>query len=242
LNSLLIVDLGRTRYADAWALQKQLWQMRADQKISDLFLLTEHNHVYTLGKSGDDNHVLASEEELRASDTDFFHIDRGGDVTYHGPGQIVGYPILDLQQYKPDIHWYLRNIEEMIIRSLADFKIQAGREEGMTGVWVDGEKIAAIGVKVSKWITMHGFALNVNTDLSRFGRIIPCGIFHKGVTSMQKIFGRTISMEEIHPVIIKNFCRVFDCEQKQIAKTELEFLMEQEIQRSSVETIGKMLK
>jgi lipoate-protein ligase B len=242
LNSLLVADIGRTRYADSWTLQKQLWQLRVDCKIDDVLLLTEHEHVFTLGKSGDDNHVLASAEELRVSDTEIFHVDRGGDVTYHGPGQIVGYPILDLKQYNPDIHLYLRNIEEVIIRSLADFQIYAGREEGMTGVWVDGEKIAAIGVKVSKWITMHGFALNVNTDLNRFERIIPCGIFHKGVASMQKILGRFIPLEAVHSVLVKNFCRLFDCEYKQISKEELFSIVKQNCSDASVVFADSVIK
>jgi lipoate-protein ligase B len=228
------VNIGRTHYADAWVLQKQLWRLRAERTIDDVFLLTEHEHVYTLGKSGDDNHVLASLEELRANDAELFHIDRGGDVTYHGPGQIVGYPILDLNHYKPDIHLYLRNIEEVIIRSLAEFQIHAGREEGMTGVWVEGEKIAAIGIKVSKWITMHGFALNVNTDLNRFERIIPCGIFHKGVTSMQKILRHTVLLEEVHSIIIKNFCDVFGCEQQQISRKEIQNILNRNISNESI--------
>jgi lipoyl(octanoyl) transferase len=242
LNSLLVADIGRTRYADAWALQKQLWQMRVDRKIEDVLLLTEHEHVFTLGKSGDDNHVLASAAELRANDTELFHIDRGGDVTYHGPGQIVGYPILDLNQYKPDIHLYLSNIEEVIILSLVDFGIHAGREDGMTGVWVDGEKIAAIGVKVSKWITMHGFALNVNTDLTRFERIIPCGIFHKGVTSLQKNLGHSIPLEEVYPSLVKSFCHVFGCEYKQISKEELQNIVERTISDESIVSVGSALQ
>lgn len=241
MNSLLVADIGRTRYADAWALQKQLWQLRVDRKIEDVLLLTEHEHVYTLGKSGDDNHVIASAGELRASDTEIFHIDRGGDVTYHGPGQIVGYPILDLNQYKPDIHLYLRNIEKVIILSLADYGIHAGREEGLTGVWVDGEKIAAIGVKVSKWITMHGFALNVNTDLNRFERIIPCGIFHKGVTSIQKILGHSIPLEEVHSLLVKNFCDVFGCEQKHTSKNELQSLIDKEFQNEPTISVGSVM-
>jgi lipoate-protein ligase B len=178
---LFVSKLGRTRYADAWDLQRRLFDLRHDGLIDDVLLFTEHEHVYTIGKGGDANHLLASEEELLADGTEVFRIDRGGDITYHGPGQVVGYPIIDLNRYGPDIHRYLRSLEEAIILTLEQFGIEGGREEGMTGVWVGGEKIAAIGVKVSKWITMHGFALNVNTDLGKFERIIPCGIFHKEI-------------------------------------------------------------
>jgi lipoyl(octanoyl) transferase len=222
LHSLLVSNIGRTRYADAWALQQRLWQLRHSGMIGDVLLINEHEHVYTLGKSSDENHLLASDEELKSAGTDIFRIDRGGDVTYHGPGQIVGYSILDLHNYFLDIHRYLRSIEEVLIRVLASFGVKAGREEGMTGVWVEGEKIAAIGVKVSRWITMHGFALNVNTDLSRFNRIIPCGIFHKGVTSMEKIAGRTFELDSVEKVLIDSFSEVFGCSVRQISFIELE--------------------
>ena len=208
---LLISNIGRTRYADAWNLQQEVWKRRQSNDIQDILLLTEHEHVYTLGKSTDDNHLLASEEELKTSGTDVFHIDRGGDITYHGPGQIVGYPIIDLNNYFLDIHRYLRSLEEVIIRTLATFGIQAGREKDMTGVWVNNEKIAALGVKVSRWVTMHGFALNVNTDLSKFDRIIPCGIFHKGVTSMQRELGHDVSIEPVQKALVDSFGAVFGC-------------------------------
>ncbi|MEX1276966.1 MAG: lipoyl(octanoyl) transferase LipB, partial [Bacteroidota bacterium] len=177
-----------------------------------LLLFTEHEHVFTIGKGGDQDHLLASEQELRAGGVDVFRIDRGGDITYHGPGQIVGYPIIDLNRYFPDIHRYLRCLEEVIILALAEFDIEADREEGLTGVWVKGEKIAALGVRVSKWITMHGFALNVNTDLTKFDRIIPCGIFHKGVTSMQQVLGREVSLNEVQATLTQAFGVVFGCE------------------------------
>ena len=204
-----VTNIGRTRYAEAWELQRRLCELRHFGMIGDVMLLTEHEPVYTLGKGADANHLLASDDELKIGGTEVFHIDRGGDVTYHGPGQIVGYPILDLSQYKADIHWYLRSLEEMIILALEEYDIDAGREEGMTGVWVKGEKIAAIGVKVSRWITMHGFALNVNTDLKGFERIIPCGIFHKGVTSMEKILGERIPTESVHETLRQSFGVVF---------------------------------
>jgi lipoate-protein ligase B len=207
-KSILVSNLGRTRYADTWDLQHRLHALRQHGQIEDLLLFTEHNHVYTIGKGGDDNHLLASEDELVKDGTEVFHIDRGGDITYHGPGQLVGYPIIDLNQH-PDIHAYLRQLEEVLIITLKAFGIAAYREEGLTGVWTGGEKIAAIGVKVSRWVTMHGFALNVNTDLQKFARIIPCGIFHKGVTSMQRVSGGEIPLEVVAAKLTESFASVF---------------------------------
>jgi lipoate-protein ligase B len=154
-----------------------------------------------------------------------FHIDRGGDITYHGPGQLVGYPILDLNTYGTDIHRYLRNLEEVLIRALKDFGIEGDREEGMTGVWVKSEKIAAFGVKVSRWITMHGFALNVNADLSKFGRIIPCGIFHKGVTSMERLLGEAVSMEDVARSVCEAFEQVFECRTVSMTSDQLRAIL-----------------
>jgi lipoyl(octanoyl) transferase len=202
-------------------LQKRILALRQSTALEDILLLTEHEHVYTFGKGSDDNHLLASEEELKAGGTDVFHIDRGGDVTYHGPGQIVGYPILDLNNYFLDVHRYLRSIEEVIIQTLVKFGISAGREKEMTGVWVQGEKIAAIGVKVSRWVTMHGFALNVNTDLAKFNRIIPCGIFHKGVTSMQRVLNREVSIQSVQKALVQSFADVFGSQPRWIKKEEL---------------------
>lgn len=208
---LTVCDIGRTRYADAWSLQHEIFERRLHGEVNDVLLYTEHEHVYTLGKGGDENHLLAGDDELREKGVDVFRIDRGGDVTYHGPGQLVGYPILNLTAYGADIHRYLRNLEEAMIRSLADFGIQGAREEGMTGVWVKGEKIAAIGVKVSRWVTMHGFALNVNTDLSMFHRIIPCGIFHKGVTSVGALLGESVPLTQVEESLTHHFGEVFGC-------------------------------
>jgi lipoyl(octanoyl) transferase len=221
LIPLLVSNIGRTRYAEAWTLQQEIWKLRQANALQDILLLTEHDHVYTLGKSTDDNHLLASQEELKASGTDVFHIDRGGDITYHGPGQIVGYPIIDLNNYFLDIHRYLRSLEEVIIRALDAFGIVAGREKDMTGVWVNDEKIAAIGVKVSRWVTMHGFALNVNTDISRFDRIIPCGIFHKGVTSMQRAMSHDVNIESVREALVKSFTDVFGCQPAWIDRDQL---------------------
>jgi lipoyl(octanoyl) transferase len=235
LIPLLVSNIGLTRYADAWRLQQELWTLRNENAVQDILLLTEHEHVYTLGKSTDGNHLLASEEELKNSGTDVFRIDRGGDITYHGPGQIVGYPIVDLNNYFLDIHRYLRSLEEVLIRMLSTFGITAGREKELTGVWVNGEKIAAIGVKVSRWVTMHGFALNVNTDLSKFDRIIPCGIFHKGVTSMQRLLGQEVSMKSVQQTIVESFAAVFGCESSWIEKNTLDVKMAEFSSRSKRE-------
>jgi lipoyl(octanoyl) transferase len=221
VNLVTVSNIGRTRYADAWRFQQRVWQLRHTGKIGDVLLFTEHEHVYTIGKGGDADHLLASGNELKQSGVDFVEIDRGGDVTYHGPGQIVGYPILDLNNYFRDLHRYLRSLEETLIIALREYGIEGTREEGYTGVWVKGEKIAAIGVKASRWVTMHGFALNVNTDLSKFERIIPCGIFHKGVTSMNLLLRRTVPLEGVHDHIVEAFRSVFGCTTRIASSDEL---------------------
>ena len=235
---LLVSNINRTRYLDAWTFQQKICELRQSGTISDVLLLTEHENVFTLGKASNANHILASEAELKATGTDVFQIDRGGDVTYHGPGQIVAYPILDLNNYSLDIHWYLRSLEEVIIQALSKFHIAANREKEMTGVWVGGEKIAAIGVKVSRWVTMHGFALNVNTDLTKFDRIIPCGIFHKGVTSMKKILLHEIELEDVRAALINSFADIFKCHivpiEKDILNSMIMNLSTQEIKAKGV--------
>ncbi len=208
-RELTIVQLGRTRYGQAWEVQRSYFERRVAGFAADTLLLTEHEHVYTLGTSSDDQHLLASTDELRALGADVHHVDRGGDITYHGPGQIVGYPVIHLGDAGFDAHGYLRSLEEVIIRSLSRFGIRSTRDSGLTGVWVGSEKIAAIGIKVSHWVTMHGFALNVNTDLGYFGRIIPCGIFHKGVTSMEHILGHPIPMDDVTAELVRNFRDIF---------------------------------
>jgi len=209
MREIKVIHLGRTNYQSAWDLQRKLFDLRIGSKIPDVLLLTEHNHVYTFGKSSDDNHLLATEHELNARGAEVYHIDRGGDITYHGPGQLVGYPILDLNNYGPDIHRYLRSIEEAIIRTLAGYGVSAHRDNSFTGVWVDNDKIAAIGIKVSRWVTMHGFACNINTDLSYFDRIIPCGIFHRGVTSMERLLHARVAVDEVSKILTKHFSEVF---------------------------------
>ena len=207
-----VVDLGLTSYRAAWELQREVFGLRLDGKIPDVLLLNQHNHVYTLGRNADPDHLLAAEGELSEGGIEVCLTDRGGDITYHGPGQIVGYPIIDLSAYYRDVHRYLRDLEEVLIRTLAGYGLSARRDGDFTGVWVGSEKIAAIGIKVSRWVTMHGFALNVNTDLSYFERIIPCGIFHRGVTSMQERLGCELPLSAVSGEIAHHFSAVFGVE------------------------------
>jgi lipoyl(octanoyl) transferase len=213
-------DLGKQNYKEVWDFQESLLQSVVNQKIAkrtnadlvpdNYFFFVEHSPVFTLGKSGFPENLLVSESELEERKVEFFKSNRGGDITFHGPGQLVGYPILDLDQFYTDIHRYLREIEEVIIKTIAEFGIQnGGRKEGLTGVWVGEEKICAIGVRASRWVTMHGFALNVNTNLQYFDWIVPCGIQDKGVTSMEKILGKSIDMEEVKTVLRVNFEKIF---------------------------------
>ena len=204
-----LIKAGRLDYQTAWDLQRELYQQRLAGEIEDTFLLTEHPHTYTLGKSGQEENLVAEESFLNQQGIEVFRIDRGGDITYHGPGQIVGYPILDLHNHYLDVHRFLRDLEEVIIQTLAEYKIKAGRVEDLTGVWVDGAKVAAIGVKVTRWITMHGFAFNVNTDLSYFENIVPCGITDRPVTSMEKLLGSELDFEEVQNKICEKFQEVF---------------------------------
>lgn len=203
------VDLGTFHYGRAWDLQGGLVRARLAGEVPDLLLFVEHPHVYTLGRAGDDRNVLWDEAVLARRGVDIYHVDRGGDVTYHGPGQAVGYPIIALRQHGLDAHRYLRDLEEVIIRALADFGISSGRAPGMTGVWVNNAKIAAIGVKFTRAVTSHGFALNVNTDLSYFNGIIPCGLTNRNVTSMQELLGRAVDMPAVHAALQRHFADVF---------------------------------
>lgn len=174
--------------------------------------MTEHYNTYTIGKSGGEGHLLASDDELRDGNVTVFKTDRGGDITYHGPGQIVCYPIISLDNYYHDAHRYLRDLEEVVIRTLQYYGVMAHRDPEYTGAWVGSEKICAIGVKISRWVTMHGFAFNVNTDLSYFGRIIPCGIFHKGVTSLSEQMGKAVNITETKQIIAEKFGEVFQAQ------------------------------
>jgi lipoate-protein ligase B len=209
MKPLNVIDLGETEYVGCWELQRELHRRRRKGLLADTLLLTTHPHVYTIGKGGDDNHLLAGAGELRASGMDIVHTDRGGDITYHGPGQLVAYPILDLKDHGADVHRYLRDLEEVVVGAIAEHGLKGEREAGYTGVWVAGEKIAAIGVRVSGWVTMHGFALNVFTDLDYFRGIIPCGITHLGVTSMQRCLGTLVPMDAVADSAVRHFERVF---------------------------------
>jgi len=222
-----LYDLGKASYQPTWDLQHKVQQRiigekRAEQKNefngirkNDAFLFVEHPHVYTLGKSGAEENMLRSMAELLKLDAEFVKIDRGGDITYHGPGQIVGYPILDLDRHFTDIHKYLRYLEEVIIKVCADYGFEAGRIDGLTGVWIGEEKISAMGIRCSRWVTMHGFAFNVNTDLSYFGNIVPCGIQDKTVTSLQKLTGSEMDIAEVKQRIVFHFEDVFNVQIKE---------------------------
>jgi lipoyl(octanoyl) transferase len=203
--------LGRVGYQEGLDLQQQLVDQRKAGLIADQLLLLEHPAVITLGvKTRDDrSHVRATPEALAAAGVALFETGRGGDVTYHGPGQLVGYPIIDLNPYRRDVHRYVRDLEEVLIRAVASFGITAGRVPGLTGIWVGDEKLAAIGVRISRWVTSHGFALNVNTDLSQFDLIVPCGITDKGVTSMARLLSRVVSMAEVEDAVVAAFGQVF---------------------------------
>ena len=203
-------DLGRMRWAEAYALQQELSEQRKRQEIPDQLLLVEHPHVVTMGRNGHMENLMAGEEILARTGIDFHHTNRGGDVTYHGPGQLVGYPILDLNDWKRDVHAYVRAVEDVIIQTIGQFGLQGGRVEGATGVWVDGAKICAIGVHISRWVTSHGFALNVETDLQYFQYIIPCGLTLP-VTSMRAL-GVSASMAEVKLALRQQFAKVFGYE------------------------------
>jgi lipoyl(octanoyl) transferase len=197
-------------YATGLALQQERIAQRKAGMISDALLLLEHPHVYTLGRNARRENVLVSPQFLRSRGAEVFETDRGGDVTYHGPGQLVGYPIIDLAQHRRDIAWYMRSLEEVLIRVAADYGIEAERLPGAAGVWVGNKKLAAMGVHISRWVTSHGFALNVNTDLSYFQWIVPCGLSDKGVTSLSKLLGHETAMNQAAERVIEHFGGVFD--------------------------------
>jgi lipoyl(octanoyl) transferase len=205
--------LGLVPYAEALELQKRLVDERRSGEISDQLLLLQHPPVITLGVRTRHarTNVLATPEALVSAGVELFETGRGGDVTYHGPGQLVGYPIISLKPDRCDVHRYVRDIEEVMIRTAAAFGVTAGRVAGLTGIWVGDEKLGAIGVRIAKWITSHGFAFNVTTDLARFGLIVPCGIADKGVTSLEKLVGRTVSMSDVEAAAAAAFADVFEC-------------------------------
>ena len=244
MNRCLIVELGRIGYAEAWALQKRMVAARKAGAIEDVLLLCEHPHVITLGRNGKREHLLASEELLRERGVELHPTDRGGDITYHGPGQIVGYPILNLARgdreavngtIRRDVVWYVRTLEEAMIRATAELGLAAGREAGKTGVWVtsgkkeawtpreeeQSEKLAAIGVHISRWVTSHGFAYNVATDLRYFDLIVPCGIAGRQATSLEKLLGRSVERAEIVPRLVRHFGELFGLETQAATREEL---------------------
>ncbi|EDM43623.1 lipoyltransferase [unidentified eubacterium SCB49] len=228
-KQIQLQDLGLKDYKETWEYQEELFQSVLDTKIKNRredtelptqnhFLFVEHPHVYTLGKSGDISNLLISEERLAQINATYYKINRGGDITYHGPGQIVGYPILDLENFFTDIHKYLRFLEEMVILTLAEYGLKAARSEGETGVWLDvgtpfARKICALGVRASRWVTMHGFALNVNADLGYFDNMIPCGIKGKAVASLNVELGKeVVDLEEVKGKLLKHFTALFEAE------------------------------
>jgi len=211
----VVEQLGTVDYASGLALQHERVAARKAGAIPDTLLLLEHPHVYTLGRNAHRENVLVSPEFLRSRGAEVFETDRGGDVTYHGPGQLVGYPILDMTQHRRDIAWFMRSLEEVFIRAAADYGFEAGRVAGATGVWVGNEKLVAMGVHISRWVTSHGFAFNVNTDLRYFDWIVPCGLRDKGVTSIERLSGRPGDMNVARERVVEHFGSVFDFEIEQ---------------------------
>jgi len=201
--------LGLVSYDDGLRLQERSVERLRSGDAPEQLLLLEHPHVFTLGRGADSSNILADQQQLQSNSVEVHETGRGGDVTYHGPGQLVGYPIINLKPDRCDVHRYVRDIEEVLIRTIAEFGVTGTRIAGLTGVWVGNEKIGAIGVRIARWITSHGFALNVNTDLSYFKMIVPCGITDKGVTSLSRLVGRSIDTREVSQTTAVNFGRVF---------------------------------
>ena len=204
-SGIFVKDLGIRSYQEVWDLQKDFQKKRIEKRLDDTLILVEHEPVYTLGKNANKNHLLQS----RDRSVNVFDIERGGDITFHGPGQLVGYPIIDLSYYRRSVSWYMRRLEQLAIDVLKDFGINASRIKGLTGVWVGEEKIAAQGVRISRWVTMHGFSLNVNPDLSFYDGIIPCGIFDHGITSMEELLGSAQDMDDVKVMVVEKFNNLF---------------------------------
>jgi lipoate-protein ligase B len=220
-----VVELGLAPYAAACDLQRRLVAARKAGAVPDVLLLCEHPHVITLGRSGNREHLRASDHLLRQMNVELHTADRGGDITYHGPGQLVGYPILNLAEIRRDVVWYVRQLEEAMIRATADFGVAARRVEGRTGIWVDQpageEKLAAIGVHISRWVTSHGFAFNAATDLRYFDLIVPCGIADRRPTSLERLLGRAVTVRDVAPRIVARFGEVFELSMHPVAPAEL---------------------
>ena len=226
LRKLVYCDLGLIDYKDAWDIQKSIHQLRVENKIDDVFFLLEHPHTYTFGKTADKENLVGDKKYLNENKISVYDIDRGGDITYHGPGQIVGYPIISLTDWQQDTHKYLRAIEEVILKVCKEYALKGSRVDKYTGVWIDDRKICAIGIKVSRWITMHGFAFNVNTDLKLFKGIIPCGITDKDVTSLNRELNTEIPINEVKEKIIHHFNEIFRFDQIEFkSKEELKSLI-----------------
>ncbi|MEI2758244.1 MAG: lipoyl(octanoyl) transferase LipB [Bacteroidia bacterium] len=239
MQEILYADLGSSDYKQTWDFQEQLLQQIMQLKLEGrnqgfgdhaptphYLLFCEHPHVFTLGKSGKPEHLLSNEQQLKNAHATYYKINRGGDITYHGPGQVVGYPILNLDLFFNDIHRYMRFLEEVIIRTLNEYGIVGSRIEKLTGVWIDAgkpsaRKICAFGVRCSRWITMHGWALNVNTQLDYFNHIVPCGISDKAVTSMEKELGKNMNLDEVKSILLKHFSEVFNASIKNVGKEKL---------------------
>jgi lipoyl(octanoyl) transferase len=207
---LTYCDLGFIDYKESWELQQEIHSKRVSGEVDDFLFLLEHPNTYTLGKTAHKENLIGSDDYLKKNQISVYDIDRGGDITYHGPGQIVGYPIIDLNNWFKDTHKYLRALEEVIIKTCGDYGLNSERNSKHTGVWIGDRKIAAIGIKVSRWVTMHGFAFNVNTDLNLFNGIIPCGIQDKSVTSMKQELNREVSIQEVKEKLLKNFTELFE--------------------------------
>lgn len=239
MQEILYADLGSSDYKQTWDFQEQLLQQIMQLKLEGrnqgfgdhaptphYLLFCEHPHVFTLGKSGKPEHLLSNEQQLKNAHATYYKINRGGDITYHGPGQVIGYPILNLDLFFNDIHRYMRFLEEVIIRTLNEYGIVGSRIEKLTGVWIDAgkpsaRKICAFGVRCSRWITMHGWALNVNTQLDYFNHIVPCGISDKAVTSMEKELGKNMNLDEVKSILLKHFSEVFNASIKNVGKEKL---------------------
>ncbi|MBI3485251.1 MAG: lipoyl(octanoyl) transferase LipB, partial [Acidobacteria bacterium] len=227
MKECLVVDLGRIGYAEASALQRALVAARKTDAVPDVLLLCEHPHVITLGRNGKREHLLASEHLLQQMGVEFCETDRGGDITYHGPGQIVGYPIVKLSEIRRDVGWYVRQLEEVMIRTTAEFGVTPERLQGKTGIWVQvagagEEKLGAIGVHLSRWVTSHGFAYNVSTDLSYFDLIVPCGLNGRRATSLEKLLGRAVEREGVASQMAGHFGDLFDLKMHAATREQIE--------------------